>query len=48
MKFKYKNKRITGVLTVIPKNYKTFDEEISHVIHGRLCLKSDVFCVDIN
>lgn len=118
MKFKYKNKRITGVLTVIPKNYKTFDEEMenyqadvkrtkrlkmvmgydrhhlvepgvctsdlavfgfeylfnrgflnkddisaliivtqspdylmpgtSHVIQGRLGLKSDVFCVDIS
>lgn len=117
MKFNFKNKRITGVLTVIPKNYKTFDEEMknyqadvkrtkrlkmvmgyerhhlvepgvcisdlavfgfeylfnkgllkkddidaliivtqspdyfmpgtSHVIHGRLGLKSDVFCVDI-
>lgn len=117
MKFKYKNKRITGVLTVIPQNYKTFDEEMenyqadvkrtkrlkmvmgydrhhlvepgvcisdlavfgfeylfnkgdldkddidalvlvtqspdyfmpgtSHVIHGRLGLKSDVFCLDI-
>lgn len=30
MKFKYKNKRISGVLTVIPKNYKTFDEEMAN------------------
>lgn len=30
MKFKYRNKKITGVLTVIPKNFKTFDEEMDN------------------
>lgn len=30
MKFRYKNKRISGVLTVIPQNYKTFDEEMEN------------------
>jgi 3-oxoacyl-[acyl-carrier-protein] synthase-3 len=30
MKFSYKNKKITGVLTVIPKNFKTFDEEMDN------------------
>lgn len=30
MKFSYKNKKITGVLTVIPKNFKTFDEEMEN------------------
>ncbi len=30
MKFSYKNKKITGVLAVIPKNFKTFDEEMEN------------------
>ena len=30
MKFKYKNKKITGILTVVPKNFKTFDEEMEN------------------
>lgn len=30
MKFSYKNKKITGVLSVIPKNFKTFDEEMEN------------------
>ena len=30
MKFNYGNKKITGVLTVIPANFKTFDEEMDN------------------
>ena len=30
MKFKYHGKRITGILTVVPKNEKTFDEEMEN------------------
>ena len=30
MKFSYKNKKITGILSVIPKNFKTFDEEMEN------------------
>ena len=30
MQLAYRNKRITGVLTVIPKNCKTFDEEMKN------------------
>lgn len=30
MKFSYKDKKITGVLSVIPKNFKTFDEEMEN------------------
>ena len=30
MKFKYQGKKITGILTVVPKNEKTFDEEMEN------------------
>ena len=30
MKFAYQNKKISGILTVIPKNFKTFDEEMQN------------------
>ena len=30
MKFAYRDKKITGVLSVIPKNFKTFDEEMEN------------------
>ena len=30
MKFSYKNKKITGILSVVPKNFKTFDEEMDN------------------
>ena len=30
MRFNYKNKKITGILSVIPKNFKTFDEEMKN------------------
>lgn len=30
MKFNYRNKKISGVLTVIPENFKTFDEEMDN------------------
>ena len=30
MKFAYRNKKITGVLSVVPKNFKTFDEEMEN------------------
>ncbi len=30
MKFAYQNKKITGILTVVPKNSKTFDEEMEN------------------
>lgn len=29
MRFKYQGKKITGILTIIPKNEKTFDEEMA-------------------
>ncbi len=29
MKFKYQDKKITGILTIVPKNVRTFDEEMS-------------------
>ncbi|MBR1580566.1 MAG: ketoacyl-ACP synthase III [Selenomonadaceae bacterium] len=30
MRFAYRNKKITGVLSVVPKNFKTFDEEMEN------------------
>ena len=30
MKFKYKSKKICGVLSVVPQNFKTFDEEMEN------------------
>ncbi len=30
MKFNYKNKKITGILSIVPKNFKTFDSEMDN------------------
>ena len=39
MIFDYKNKKITGVITVIPKNFRTFDEEMDNYKADRVRTK---------